>query len=228
MGARPLLGGHVATERIHFLAHSEDAPSLEGELWLPNTLQPGPGVVVAHPHPQRGGNMDNNVVMAICTGLQRAGVASLRFNFRGVGHSGGKSVGGSVEVTDVLGALAFLETQPRVLPSAIGLAGYSFGARMSLAAVAGTDSIQALLCVAPPLREALPWDQHPSCPFLSLVGDRDGLVADGTDRYASFLPDPESLRVVAGTDHFWWGYEDILIDATQEFFAQHLVATLSG
>jgi alpha/beta superfamily hydrolase len=180
------------------------------------------GVVVAHPHPQRGGTMNNNVVMALCEGLGAAGIAWLRFNFRGVGQSEGRYGEGVDEVQDVLGALTYLAAQPLIARERIGLAGYSFGARVSLAVAPLAPQLRALLCVAPPLREPLPPAAHPACPFLVLVGDRDGNVAEGVDRYASCLPHPQQLRVVEGTDHFWWGYEPVLVDAAHRFFAEAL------
>ena len=56
----------MARQRVRFLAEGVDAPVLEGELWLPDTEAPIAGVVVAHPHPLRGGSMDSNVVVALC------------------------------------------------------------------------------------------------------------------------------------------------------------------
>ena len=212
----------VATRAVRFLASGPDALVLEGELWLPSAVKPVAGVVVAHPHPQRGGSMDNNVVTALCVGLNRAGIAALRFNFRGVGGSQGTSSGGMQEIADVLGALAFLAEQPEIRTDRIGLAGYSFGARVSLAALPQAPGVRALLTVAAPLREPLPLVEHPSCPFFALVGDRDGLVAQGVEHYAAYLPNPQQLRVVPGADHFWWGFENVIIDSTQAFFAQHL------
>jgi alpha/beta superfamily hydrolase len=209
----------MAAKRIAFMAAGESAPQLEGELWRPDHGAAVPGVVVAHPHPQRGGNMQNNVVAALCEGLRAAGIAALRFNFRGVGASEGSYGDGIAEIADVLGALAFLAEQPGIIPEAIGLAGYSFGARASLAAATQSTSVRALLCVAPPLREPLPPGGAPECPLLVLVGDRDGMLAPGVETYASYFPDPQVVRVVEGTDHFWWGLESILTEATQRFFA---------
>lgn len=180
------------------------------------------GVVVAHPHPQHGGSMHNNVVVALCEGLHNAGIASLRFNFRGVGQSQGTYSGGADERLDVLGALAYLEEQPQIAPGRIGLAGYSFGARVSLAVVSDARQIGALLCVAPPLQEPLPAEQTPACPFLVLVGDHDRAAAQGLDRYASYLPGPECLQVVRGTDHFWQGFEPVLVEVAGRFFADAL------
>ena len=57
-------------------------------------LAPGDGrraVVITHPHPLYGGDMNNPVVMTIAEVYRQAGYAVLRFNFRGVGRSGGNS-----------------------------------------------------------------------------------------------------------------------------------------
>ncbi|MEE9284179.1 MAG: alpha/beta hydrolase, partial [Dehalococcoidia bacterium] len=63
--------------------------TLEGALRTPDGQPPFPGVVLCHPHPQYGGDMSNNIVMAMAQGLNGRGIATLRFNFRGVGASTG-------------------------------------------------------------------------------------------------------------------------------------------
>ena len=89
--------------------------------------------IVLHPHPQYGGSMDNNVVDALCDGAVRAGWSCLRFNFRGVGASGGVHGGGYAEASDVAAAAAqWLQDQQKCT---LALLGYSFGSLVgSLAA----------------------------------------------------------------------------------------------
>lgn len=214
----------MGRQGVRFLAEGVDPPVLEGELWLPDAQGAVAGVVVAHPHPLRGGSMDSNVVVAICQGLQAAGIAWLRFNFRGVDGSEGEHGGGTDEVFDVLGALAFLGEQPQIDAGRVGLAGYSFGARVSLTVAPRAPQARALLLVAPPLREPIPPADAPTCPLRVLVGDRDGNISDGVERYAACLPNPLSVQVVPGTDHFWWGFEPVLVDAAREFFSAQLSA----
>src|SRR5580692_178093 len=59
--------------------------------------------LLCHPHPLYGGSMHSAVVVAIAKVLAEKGgdrVATLRFNFRGVGKSGGAYGGGEGEVAD--------------------------------------------------------------------------------------------------------------------------------
>jgi uncharacterized protein len=214
----------MSIERMRFPASGMQPPLLEGELWLPAGGDVVGGVVVTHPNSLRGGSMASNTVGAICEGVQAAGLAWLRFNFRGVGRSEGQYSDGVDEVRDVQGALAFLGAQPRVRADALGLAGHSFGARVSLMLQAERPPIQALLLVAPPLPEPLPAERHPVCPYLVIIGDQDTNVADDINRYASHLPDPQRIQIVPGVDHMWRGFEPILANAVGDFFASTLAA----
>src|SRR5262245_12950654 len=143
-------------------------------------------VVLAHPHPLYGGDMENPVVVRaaeVCAGL---GLATLRFNFRGVGHSTGLHGKGVVERVDIETALAHLRgagTPNR----RVALVGYSFGAAVA-AQVAAHQPVSALedasnqaglggLClVAPPLKldRTLPSTLAGFAgPFWILAGTRD-------------------------------------------------------
>jgi alpha/beta superfamily hydrolase len=210
----------MSQERVRFHAAGVEPPLLEGEMWLPDGPDPVGGVVVTHPNSLRGGSMHNNTVVAICQGLEAAGIAWLRFNFRGVGQSEGIYSDGVGEVRDVQGALTFLGAQPRVRADTLGLAGHSFGARVSLMLQAEQPAIAALFLVAPPLPEPVPAERRPVCPYLVIIGDQDGNVSDGIEHYASHLPDPQRLRVVPGVDHMWRGFEHILVEAARDFFAE--------
>lgn len=66
------------------------------------------GVVVAHPHPLYGGTMAQPVVYRVAQACRDKGLASLRFNFRGVGKSTG-TYGGRDEYLDVQAALVYMQ-----------------------------------------------------------------------------------------------------------------------
>src|SRR5438270_5927305 len=68
----------------------EEAPQLEGRLHTFTDGAPHPGVVLLHANPAGGGNMDMRVMQAIQATLAEAGMASLRYNSRGIGGSAGQ------------------------------------------------------------------------------------------------------------------------------------------
>jgi uncharacterized protein len=75
--------------------------------------EPGEGAavrgtaVIAHPHPLFGGTMENKVVQTIARAFVQSGWRSLRFNFRGVGASGGVHDEGRGELDDMLHIFSF-------------------------------------------------------------------------------------------------------------------------
>src|SRR5437868_11987052 len=72
------------------LSEGEEAPQLEGRL---HTFTDGalhPGVVLLHANPAGGGNMDMRLMQAIEAALAGAGMATLRYNSRGIGGSAGQ------------------------------------------------------------------------------------------------------------------------------------------
>lgn len=119
-----------------------------------------PGAIVAAPHPLYGGSMDNPVVSELAYAAGRAGAASLRFNWRGVGASTGAASGdlrhGALDAAAALAQMAETVSGPLVA------CGYSFGAAalVRLGALAGEDPglgarvawprVRRLVLVAPP------------------------------------------------------------------------------
>jgi len=73
------------------------AGRLEALLEEPVEGAPREAALVCHPHPQYGGTMHNKVVYRIARGLRRAGLAVLRFNYRGVSLSEGSYAYGEGE-----------------------------------------------------------------------------------------------------------------------------------
>jgi len=167
------------------------------------------GVVVTHPHSQMGGSMANNVVDALVTAFHDHGYATLRFNFRGVGRSGGNFDDGVGEQEDVKGAIAFLREKGL---NEITLAGYSFGAWVISRALAGCDGLSDVIMVSPPI-------DFVSFDFSHLAG-RCGLIVCGDRDQFCPLPSLEGivqqlgcrLEVVRGADHFYFGYEQAIRD----------------
>ena len=162
------------------------------------------GLVLCHPHPLYGGDMDNPVVVRAAEVARESGLTTLRFNFRGVGGSGGSHDRGEGEQDDVLAALATLRA--KAPGAALGLAGYSFGAWVSSRVAARDDALAALCLIAPPLAmfdwRAIPADGRA---VLLVAGTRDPYCPiPDLDRLAEQLP---RARVdhIEGADHFFFG-----------------------
>jgi len=194
--------------------------TLEGRLGLPEGAGPFPGVVVCHPHPLYGGAMDNNIVIAVCRALGGASIATLRFNFRGVGRSGGRFADGVGEQEDARAALSSLSATDGIDGARLGLCGYSFGSMVAIPLI-GDDIVQALAAVSPvgnldPLRGF-------GKPVLLIAGGGDGFVPlDDVKSLADELGKPVILEVIPGADHFWWGCEGEVASRVASFFAEAL------
>ena len=159
--------------------------------------------VVCHPLPTEGGSMHNKVVTMAARALREVGVATLRFNFRGVGHSEGRFDDGDGELDDLRAVAAWVREQHP--PKALWLAGFSFGAWVSLRLAAELQAA-ALVSIAPPVGRS--WDFSriavPASPWLVIQGEEDEIV-DPQAVYAwlASLPRQPQLVRMPDTSHFF-------------------------
>lgn len=195
--------------------------SLEGVLHLPDGNGPFAGVVATHPHPLYGGDMESNVVLAVCAALVRNSIAALRFNFRGVGGSGGIHGGGTMEQEDVKSALDYLSARREIDQAKLGLAGYSFGGAVAFAVAQADRRVRALALVSPALRGD-GWEQLAAFtrPKLVLVGDADTVVP--RSQWQKYAVQPPDFQVIPAADHFWWGFEQEIESKVGQFFGKQL------
>jgi alpha/beta superfamily hydrolase len=159
--------------------------------------------VLCHPHPQYGGSMHDAVLDTLAGALLAAGVSCLRFNFRGVGASEGRSSGGAAEAEDLLAAAAWLRAEQA--PAALWLGGYSFGASMVWQAAASIDP-ERLLLVAPPVGLMQFSEQSLNARIDVFAGDRDDYV----DFARLTALKGATVHQLAGADHFFMGCHDQL------------------
>ena len=190
---------------------------LEGELQLPEGNGPFPVVTVCHPHPLYGGDMDNNVVMAVYFALVKSSIAALRFNFRGVGNSSGSYGEGVGEQDDLQAALDFLSTLKEIDSQRIGLAGYSFGGMVAAHVAIKDNRIKQLALISPALNET-DWIRLKkyALPKLILIGEADTSVPFRP--FQHFFGDAKQYQIIAGADHFWYGFEEQLSGKIARFF----------
>ena len=187
--------------------------AIEALLDLPEAdlfASPRGTAVIAHPHPQFGGTMTNKVVQTIARACVQCGWRAVRFNFRGVGASGGHYDEGRGEVDDMLAVVA--QTAPADQP--LRLAGFSFGGFIAARAIDTLHPQRAIAgavlvgtaasrFVVPPV----PAELHPQT--LVVHGEQDDTVP-----LASVMDwaRPQSLpvTVVPGGEHFFHGQLPLL------------------
>jgi alpha/beta superfamily hydrolase len=165
--------------------------------------QPPAVAVVCHPHPAHGGNMHSTVTFRIAKGLERAGVAGLRINFRGVGRSAGRYHGAGGEEGDAEAALSWLaERHPG---AALWAAGFSFGSRTVFGLAKRRPDIQRLVLVGFPARAyPLPGVDLLDRPALFIWGAEDE-YGNLSDLRAQFprLSERFEFEELPGSDHFF-------------------------
>jgi len=195
---------NAQTERRHVPG---PAGPIECAIDAPPADTPVRGVaVLCHPHPQHGGTLDNKVVQTLARAFVALGYRAVRFNFRGVGASGGAWDQGRGEVDDVLAVIEALRDPAR--PLALG--GFSFGAAMATQAAArlpADAAAERLVLIGPAVVNfaAPPVSQH----TLVVHGEADDVVP------LSAVLDwarPQSLpvTVVPGAGHFFHGQLGLL------------------
>jgi alpha/beta superfamily hydrolase len=129
--------------------------------------------------------------------------ATLRFNYRGVGASGGAYADGVGEVEDTRAALRALRA--RAPDAKVTVCGYSFGTWVGLRAAAIEGGVDRVALIAPALRifEFRGEDAaRLGGPIAIYVGDHDSFCAvDEAEELARTLG--ASLEVFPGNDHFF-------------------------
>jgi len=160
--------------------------------------------VIAPPHPLYGGTKDSPVVGEMAEALAGQGVATLRFDWRGVGRSTGSPTGDEAKaLADYAAALAF---DARDHEGPIFACGYSFGAAVAIRAAIAAPAIDALVLVAPPASMIDPGQlqRFRGRVFLA-VGDADSLVDPGALKALFSGLDSAHIVLLAGADHFFMG-----------------------
>ncbi len=155
--------------------------------------------LIAHPHPLKGGTLDNKVVWALARAALDCGLIAARPNFRGVGASEGEFDHGIGETDDLLAVARALTAQNGPLP--LTLLGFSFGAYVQQR-LAGRVRAERLIMVAPAV-SMYPFEPV-AVPTTLIHGDADEVVPyDAARRHAQ--THGIDLITLAGAGHFFHG-----------------------
>lgn len=174
---------------------------------VPAQARPDVLALICHPHSLMGGSLDNKVVFTLHRVARDLGVASVRFNFRGVGASAGVYDQGTGEQDDLLAVLAWADPARR---RRLWLAGFSFGAFVAAmtwprALAAGWPPL-GLVLAAPPVTR-FPLDGHALPAGARVIyGDADEVVEpQAIAAWLSTQPAGVAVSVLEGAGHFFHG-----------------------
>jgi alpha/beta superfamily hydrolase len=177
--------------------------------------------VVCPAHPLHGGMMHFKPVFRAAKALQSAGVAALRFNFRGVGRSEGEHDFGIGEQEDARAAL--FELERRFPGSPLALGGFSFGSSIALRVAVRDPRVQGVVALGYPFlsrAEAASLDEVRQ-PRLFVQGENDEFgPGEALRSLVGALAPPSEVVVVGGADHYFTGHLDALHAAVASWAAR--------
>jgi len=199
---------------------------LEGR-YYPSNRPNAPVALLLHPHPQHGGTMNNKIVYSMYQIFTKHGFSSLRFNFRGVGHSQGQFDNGQGELSDAASALDWMQSQnPNT--SSCWIAGFSFGAWVAMQLMMRRPEIQGFISVAPPA-SMYDFSFLAPCPASGMIihGNKDEIIPQSSvDKLAQKLQKQKNItidyRTIKGSDHFFNNHLDTLNGHIEEYLDKAL------
>ena len=188
----------------HAFVFKGKAGDIEASLTIPVDKDTRYIVIIGHPHSLQGGTMNNKVVTTLARVFKELGIASIRFNFRGVGHSAGEYDAGMGESVDMLAlATDYQQAYPGVQ---LIFAGFSFGSYVAYRAAAKCPHA-LLISIAPPVHH-YDFNEFPvsTAPWIIIQGDADEVVPVETvrDFVRDHAPSATYLEF-SDTGHFFHG-----------------------
>lgn len=180
------------------------AGQLEVMTTWPSSAPPSGVGIICHPDPRQQGTMLNKVVTTTARAFENLQLATVRFNFRGIGKSEG-SFGNIIgECEDLTAIIKWVQ---EVLPTQpLWLAGFSFGSYVSAVVAQQVNPIR-LISIAPPVNfydfQAL---LDIRCPWLVIQGDADEVVPCAqVQAWVENSAVPVKLIIMPDASHFFHG-----------------------
>lgn len=182
------------------------------------------GVLLLHPHPLYGGNMENEVVEQLEDLFVSEEITTCKMDFRGAGTSIGPYQGPQGAVTDAIGAYEYM--RDKLALSSVGILGYSFGGSIALATA---NRLHPKFLVALSASKQIFHDAGASladlssvtCPALLCHGLDDTVVpvSDLDSISSSFGRQVETLEL-DGEGHFYLQSLDLVRETVRAFIRE--------
>lgn len=207
---------------------------IEGIISYPeNPVQIEPAVIFP-PHPKLGGDIYNNVVTAVSSGLAEKGFLSGRFNYRGVGKSEMEAQNTALfdywEKLDSSGDFSKIIDDGKIIveemmeissAGSVSLIGYSFGTKLAAEFSAKSFAGDSVF-ISPPLSF---YDYSVLSEFkgkaLFIIAEND--ICLNEDELKSFIDKMgilAEIEVIKGEDHFYRESEEIVAKIISDFLCR--------
>lgn len=164
--------------------------------------------------------MHNKVVFRAARALNKAGYETLRFNFRGVGHSTGTFDNGAGEADDARVALEYLLSKHPEAQEVV-LAGFSFGSAIGLRVGCADSRVTKLIAIGAPARmhdRAVLLACHKPKLFIHGTNDEIAPIDPIEDLIASLPPENDCRLVkIEGAGHFFDDQLEEMMEVVTEF-----------
>lgn len=173
--------------------------------------------------------MNNKVVYYLYHAFARRGFATLRFNFRGVGRSQGEFDNGIGELSDAAAALDWLQSfNPNA--ASCWIAGFSFGAWISMQVLMRRPEIRGFISIAPPAN-MYDFSFLAPCPSSGIIvnGSKDEIVSpDSVDKLVAKLKTQKAITIdhtiIEGAGHFFENELEQLVRVVDNYLTLRLNA----
>ncbi len=184
-----------------------------------------PLAIICHPNPQQGGTMNNKVVTSVARVLCDLNIASIRFNFRGVGGSTGEHDGVQGALADIQAVLHWAIDS--LTPRGFLLVGFSFGSYIAFQAAQSCPDLAGLICIAPPVdRLDFQMQLTQKVPWLVVLGLQDEVVpSDQMVQWAERVQPSPQLVAIPNVGHFFHGQLPKLYDAVMAYVQTSILTT---
>jgi len=200
--------------------------------------QPGkepnaPVAIIMHPHPEFGGNMNNQIIYDLYYMFVERGFATLRFNSRGVGRSQGIFDHGPGELSDAAASLDWLQS---INPESKGswIAGFSFGAWIGMQLLMRRPEVEGFISIAPP-ENLYDFSFLAPCPSSGLIihGSEDKVAhPEAVQRLVDKLHAQKGItieqQIMEGANHFFTGRTEELIERCAEYLDRRRAEIAAG
>lgn len=181
------------------------AGPIEIALDAPGEATPRGLALVAHPHPQFGGSLENKVAQTLARAFVALGYLTVRPNFRGVGKTAGSFDQGMGETEDLLAVIAWMRAEhPELADRPLALGGFSFGSfvvsRVARRLAEAGMPAERLVLVG---TAATRWTVEPvPADTIVIHGELDDTIPLA-DVFAWARPQELPVVVIPGADHFF-------------------------